>query len=147
MAIFQTDMAKGIIQPARVITAGSVICASARFVFSSAFTAATDKLELLILPAFCRIVDMTLLGETATATNATIGFMSGTPGDPDNARTVGSEFYSATAVNNTATRMSAVAGFRQPAVGYDRSIGLTLSADVSAGASKVVELLAFYTQI
>lgn len=144
MAIFQTDHAKGLIQPPRPLSAGVRHLVRFRYVFSTAFAFATDKLELGPIPTWCRISGMTLIGETATATNATIGWMSGTPGDPDNARTVGAEFFSAQAVNNTISTPTLVTAFRQAAQEATRALGLTLSADVTASASKVIELLVTY---
>lgn len=123
---------------------GDTSAAAAKYVFTTAFTAASDQLELFTLPANHRVVDMVLLGDVAAAVTANVGFMSGTPGDGAASRTVGTEFFSAASLNGVVTRPSLLTAFRQAPSSSDRLIGMTISADVAALASKSVELIVFY---
>lgn len=143
---FQSKVAKGLVSPPRGLSAGQVMVSRAFFIFSTAFVAADDKLELLILPPFCRVHDMAILGEAAAAITADVGFMTGAAGDPDTARTTAFEFFDNVAINNTATRMSLLTGFKQASVDYARGIGLTPSANIAASATKRVEILMHYSQ-
>ncbi len=145
MALFQSSYGKRLLTPTRPLSAGAVHCARFEYAFTSAFAFATDKLELGVLPAFARPVDAVLLGGLTAAGNATVGLMSGDVGNPDNARTVGSEFFSATDALDTVTRMSLATGFNLDPAEVDRSIGVTLSANVAAGGGRKIALLLFYT--
>lgn len=145
MSLFQSDNAKGFIQSPRPLSAGKVMVARAKFIFTTALAFATDRLELCIIPPFCRVCDATLLGDVGGANNVTIGLMSGTPGVNDNARTVGSEFFTAVSANASVIRMANPAGFKLPASESMQSIGVTFSANVAASASNMIELLLFYS--
>lgn len=142
--LFQTDAARGFVQSPRGLSAGVVMCARMKFIFSTAFAFATDKLELGVLPPFCRIVDATLLGELGSVNLVSIGLMSGEVGVNDVSRTVGSELFSGVSGNGVVTRMSALTGFKQSAYDHPVALGATLSADVLASAAKMVELLLYY---
>lgn len=107
-------------------------------------TAAADKIELGMLPAEAQIVGATLIGEGLGAITASVGIMSGDFGSSDNARTVGTQLFSAQSVNDTeanATRKNCLAV--APTSGH-RSIGATLSANVVAGAGKKLTLVLEY---
>lgn len=149
MTVFRSDIATGIKPTGRPQTAGAVHCQRVTFVFSSTFTAASDKLDLGVLVAGATIVDAILVPEgTLTDATAKIGLMSGSVGSLDNARTVGSEVFEDIELDEGTKRAVKPAGFLIPAVDYDRSIGLTIGGVTSiAGAStKKVTLLLFYMQ-
>jgi len=102
-----------------------------------------------ILPAFHTVVDMVLipddLDSNGTPTVALdVGLVSGTPGDADSNRTIGAEFFSADigARTGALSRMSLASGFRVQPVGYDRSIGVKVSAAAATAAAGRVRLLA-----
>jgi len=145
MAFFQSSTALRRLTPPRALSSGSVMVARFPFVFSTAFTFATDKLELGVLPAFANVCDAVLIGAIGAVCTANVGIMSGDVGDPNAARTIGSEFFSATDINAAVTRMSLATGFQFAKADYDRSIGLTTTANITASPSKKVELLLFYT--
>lgn len=144
MALYQTDNAKGFIQSSRPLSAGVVMAARMKFVFNSALAFATDRLELGIIPPFCRVIDAILLGDAGGVNVATVGLMSGVPGVNDNARTVGSEFFTAVSVNGTVTRMVNPAGFKLPVLDIPQAIGITFSANITASAANMVELILKY---
>jgi len=144
MALFQSSIAKRLITPTRPLSAGAVHCSRADFTFAAAFTFATDQLELAVLPAFSTIVDAILIGAVTGTVVADVGLMSGEVGDAINARTVGNELFDNTDVAAAVTRMTLATGFNIAPVGYDRAIGVTLSANVTAGAAKKISLLLFY---
>jgi len=144
MAIWQSKIGKRQEAVPSVYAAGEFTTQRATFTFSSTFAFATDVLELGVLPAGCRVVDAIALPESLNG-NITIGLMSGTVGDPDAARTVGAELWSATAMASTPLRLALLTGWNiAPSTGH-RSIGMTGSADITASASKILTLLLSYS--
>lgn len=107
----------------------------------AALVAAADRVEMFILPAGHVINNMILLGVSGAVGTANVGLMSGTAGDPSNARTVGSEFFVAASTNAAVTRMVEPGGFVVPAVDYDRGVGITISADITQGAGRYLRLV------
>jgi hypothetical protein len=144
MALFQSDNARGFIQSPRPTSAGVEMVARWRFVFTTALAFATDRLEIGIIPPFCRITNMVLIGDVGAANNLSVGLMSGTPGVNDNARTVGTEFFTTVSGLATLTRMVNLGGFRVPVTDVSQAVGITFSANVAASPSNTVEILAYY---
>lgn len=106
-----------------------------------ALVAASDRVEMFILPAGMVITDMAVMGVAGSAITCNVGIMSGTAGDPDNARTVGAEYFTAASLNAAgAVRMTQDSGFKVPAVDYDRGVGVTVSADMALGAGRYIRL-------
>lgn len=143
MTIHQSEHGKGRRIAPTPEQAGQVTCAIFEHSFAAAFAFATDKLELGVLPAEARIVDVVAV-PTGLNGNITIGIMSGTPGVADDARTSGAEIFSAQAMVSTPIRMSAATGFNIAEAVIDRSIGLTGSADIAADANKTIKLFVYY---
>jgi len=144
MALFQTEAARGR-EPAPIAYAhGLTVTTVARYRFNAAFVAAADKIEMALLPANTRIISARLIGRNlGVANNASMGIMSGEPGAPDDARTVGTQLLSAQAAQNLepAALVSACLGVA-PSQSH-RSIGVTLSADVAAGDRDVTLVLQY----
>lgn len=145
MALFQTEAARGR-EPAPIAYAhGLTVTTVARYRFNANFVAAADKIEMAVLPANTRIISARLIGRNlgGVGNNASMGIMSGEPGAPDNARTVGTELLSAQAAQNLepAALVSACLGVA-PSQSH-RSIGVTLSADVAAGDRDVTLVLQY----
>lgn len=143
MAIFQSETAKRRRVAPYPYTAGSVVCDKSTFVFSSAFTAATDKVELGVLPAGTELVGYKAVAANLNG-NITIGLMSGEFGNPDNARTVGAELYSAQAMASGVHVTEIAAGLNIAPAQVDRGIGLTGSADIAAAGTKSITLFLYY---
>lgn len=144
MAFYQNSVGKRQVTPPTPFQAGDVMSADFDVDVSAGFVAASDKYEIGLLPAGCKIVDYLII-PTSMNGNATIGFMSGEPGAVDAARTVGAEFASALTLASTMIRATAfAAGLATPNVAH-RGIGFTNSADVVAGAGKGFTLRVWYT--
>ena len=125
--------------------AGSVVTVIAK-VDLSAGLLATDVMELApvipygVITGF-DIADSGNLG----ATNITIGLMSGTPGDTTAVRTVADELIAAapagTAIASTLAKVAAIPRNN----GDAKSLGLKVSANITAGAGKHLTIRYSYT--
>ncbi len=147
MAFYQSNVGKRLTSAPIVYEHGDVKVAEFTFTFSAGFVAASDKLELGEIPAGAQVVDAIAIPENLNG-NITIGVMSGDLGNPDSARTVGSELFSATAMASTPVRASALTAFTIAPNHTDRrSLGLTASADISGAANKKITLRVFYTML
>jgi len=126
--------------------AGSVIEVIATLDLSAGLLAA-DVLELIPFHPYAKITsfDITDVGSLIGTTNITIGMMSGNPGDTTSVRTVGTELINAqaagTAVASTLAQIAAIP--RND--GTAKSIGLKVSANVTAGAGKALTIRYRYT--
>lgn len=102
--------------------------------------ATTDILELVPVFPNGRIVGFDFAAENIGAINLTIGLMTGTAGSLADTRTSGAELISAavstTPAATTLTALAALAELGDAAT----SLGLTVSADVTAGATKKLHL-------
>lgn len=144
MAFWQTSQSKRLITQPQPYNADTVCRADFKFTFSSTFTAASDVLELGLLPAFCEIVDYMVIPENMNG-NATIGFMSGEFGNKDDTRTVGAELFSATTLASTMIRATISTGLLTAASETThRAIGFKNSADITGAANKKITLRVFY---
>lgn len=144
MALFQSRHALGQETAPVVYGAGTVTAAVFTHTFTANFTAAADILELGMIPADCRIVAATVIGEGLGAINATVGVMTGEFGAKDGTRTTGNQLFNAQSVNDTeanATRKNCLA---IAASDKHRGIGVTLSGNVTAGAAKKITLVVEY---
>ena len=148
MAIKQSPWALFKQTAARPITSGAVT-RQEFFYDASAGLLAADIVDLGVLPANAKIHDAFIYGDVSIGTtNATVGIMSGELGSTDGARTLGTEIFNAAAITNAHTalvRMTNPAAQHLAAGATDRSIGLQVSADVAAGAGKIIRLVVAYT--
>lgn len=142
--LFQSPTAKRKTSPSNPVHAGVLHVATFSYTVDAAYTTATDKIELGFLPADAKVKGATLIGENLGAITAKVGFMSGVPGTNDDTRTVGSDFFTAQSVNNTENSITALVAKGMASDVADRSIGVVLSADVAAGATKKVSLVLEY---
>lgn len=137
MAIFQSSAAKGQAATPSAYQAGIVTTAIFEYTFTAAYVAATDVIELGLLPADTQIVGATVIGAGLGATTADIGIMTGAPGDTVAARTVGDELFDGITVNN-AENDATLANCLAVAPYYDhRGIGAKVAANVAAGSAKL----------
>ena len=109
------------------------------------FTAATDILEIGIIPTGAQIINLSAIGEGLGAVTADVGVMTGTAGEVDDTRTVGADFIDDGNVND-ATAEAAIADCIavNPDNTKDRGLGVTFSADVAAGAGKTITVVLEY---
>lgn len=143
--IKQTPWVKGQAMTPVPAAAGVVVTQAFTYTISAALTAATDILEMGILPANCTVVDAILHVDEAGLAVWDAGIMSGDVGSTDSGRTSGAELFN-DAADATVNRMSAIGGFKIAAVGYDRSLGVKASADVTA-ANQVITLIVSYKAV
>lgn len=137
MPIYQSEHALGIKQ--------TPVCGGAGVTVTEVFTVtanpdASDVVELGILPARAFPVDAILITDAANAAiTADVGLMSGVVGDPDDARSVGTELFNALSIATAgATRVSAATAFGVAKAATDRSIGLTVSGATVATEFKLI---------
>ena len=147
MAVRQSPWATFNLGAARPYEYGDVV--SQDFYFDVAATAgngllAADIVDLGVLPAGAVVVDAILFveGTAIAATNATVGILTGTPGnlladDGVSARVLGTEMYNAVALSNSAPVRLPGLPTAIAKSNVDRSIGLQVSANVVAQASKI----------
>jgi hypothetical protein len=98
-----------------------------------------DIVELAVLPAYHTVVDAILDTDALGAgVNVDVGVMSGAVGNKDGTRTCGNELFSAQAASAAAVvRASKSSAFTIAPAGADRSIGVKVSAAVTAGSKKI----------
>ena len=133
---------------ARPLTSGAVT--KQEFYFdASAGLLAADIVDLGVLPANAKIVDSYIYADVSIGTvNATVGVLSGELGSLASDRSLGTELFNGAAITNAHTaivRLTSPAALKLAAGASDRSIGLQVSADVAAGAGKVIRLVVEYT--
>lgn len=148
MAIKQSPWALFKQTAARPLTSGAVT--KQEFYYdASAGLLAADIVDMGVLPANAKIHDAYLYADASIGTvNATVGIMSGELGSTDSSRTLGSEIFNGSAITNAHTalvRLTSPAATKLAAGVSDRSIGLQVSADVAAGAGKIIRLVVEYT--
>lgn len=143
--IKQTDYATGRKDAPTPYEAGQVAVATFEFIFSAAWTAATDIAAIGYLPAGCKPV-MVRSNATALGADATIdlGFMSGALGSTDTAQTSGDELIDGGAAHNAEATATLADLLDISAVDYHRPIGLKTNQNVTAGAAKKVTVQVWY---
>lgn len=144
MALKQTEMGKRRETPATGYMHGCLMVATSTFTFTEAFTAASDKIEMGVLPAGARPVRASLIGEGVGVITADLGFMSGKWGEKDDARTVGNELIDGVSVNGDVAEAGALNCKNIASSNEHRPLGVVLSGDVAAGAAKKLTLVLEY---
>ncbi len=132
MALKKSNMALGITPVPSACSAGEVIVQRARYPFKAA-VASGDIIEIGVLPAYHYLVSAQVVAGGATV--GTIGILSGKPDDADDGRTLGPAIVTSGALNAT--------GLLMDAVDYDRGIGVTMGANVAAGANEMALILTY----
>ena len=138
MTAFQTPYMTGIKSLPLNFTAGTRVDVLQTFVLDADFTAASDHLELAILPPDVKIVGAAVECEGITETvNYTLGFLD------DDETTVGTELIAATsdatAASALLSKLAAIAASAE-----DRIIALDLSGDVTGAGTKKINVLLSY---
>jgi hypothetical protein len=141
MATIITDVGKNKQTVPALYEAGNVTVAYFVADFSTVGLLAADTMEIGVLPAFAKIVDWTIVPENMAGVAVDVGIMSGNVGDPDAARTNGTQFFAAQAITATTVRGAAAAGFNLAPAGVDRGIGIKPGTNIAAGAGKKVTLI------
>lgn len=149
----QSDYAKGKLAQAFPSEAGEVMTCRATISLAANPTAA-DIFEMLAIPAGCRLVDAIVdFDDCDTHVSPElafdVGFMSGTYGNPDSARTVGAEVFAAAAIGQTAglLRPTLKTAVRDAGSATERGLGLKCTTDAATFAAGTIGLTAFYVAI
>lgn len=143
--LFQSKTAKRRTTPPVPYQAGMVAFALFEHTFTQAFTAATDILELGVLPAGAKLVSATLISEGLAATTAIdVGLLTGEAGEYDESRDIGDEIFTAAALNAEVDATLVKCLSFAPADAH-RGIGVTLTQNQTAGAGKSIRLAIQYT--
>lgn len=151
MAFFKSAIAAQQAAVATMSQAGTVLAAMTSVDLSAGFTAASDEIDLAVLPAGHRIVSLTLVavGGLPGGLTADVGFLDGDVyGDDD--RTLANGVALEAGLDVAGTNADALAPATLvglAASNVDRAIGVNLSADVPAGAGKKLYLLMEYGAI
>ena len=126
--------------------AGSVITVIATLDLSAGLLAA-DVVELIPFHPYAKITafDLTDVGTLVGTTNISVGMMSGNPGDTTAVRTVGTELINAQAAGAAAESTLAQIAAIPRNDGTAKSIGLKVSANITAGAGKAITIRYSYT--
>lgn len=136
MPLIQSEHAKGRLQAPYAAEAGNVV--AVRYTIDASLVTNGDVVELGILPAYCRVVDATLIAPDLAAVTANVGLIDAAPGEVTEGSTVGTEVFNGAAAG--VSRLDAPGAFLLEAGETDAAIGLTLSG---AGAGTVTLLLQY----
>ena len=153
MTLFQTQEARGVNTTPGPLTSGVVVVISSEFVLPRGL-AAGDVVEMLRLPAYCTVVDATMVADQVDPAigeqiQLEVGLMTGEPGSPDPSRSCGKEFFTPSFLGlaGGVTRMYLPSGFRIGKVDALRAIGMRFVALPAADLAGVrVKLLVSITQ-
>lgn len=144
--LIQSDVAKGLITMPYPSLSGSVVSKRAT-VTSPVTAAAADVFEMVPVPAGCRVVDVILDSDDldtngSPAITLDVGFMSGTPGAADSARTVGQEFFAGSTVAQAGglARPTLKGAVRDSASSSERAIGVKIAVVAGTKAAGTIGL-------
>ncbi|QRG06102.1 hypothetical protein EZH22_24430 [Xanthobacter dioxanivorans] len=130
---------------------GSAEVIAVRFAYTVPATIAlNDIIEIAVLPAYCRVVDMILDADDldtggSPAIVLDVGIMSGAVGD-GGTRTIGAEFFSGatTAQAGGVVRPTLKTAFRVAPTSDHRSIGVKIATAAATAAAGEIGLTVLY---
>lgn len=134
--LHQTPEAKGTAPVIGQHLAGAVCSQAFTYDFGTAYTTASDKIELGYLPASAKLRGARLVSSGLTST-ITVGVLAGEAGKNDDTRALTADLFSAVAVNGEHTTTLAKALAVTADENADKAIGATVAADVAAGAGSI----------
>lgn len=156
MTLHHSKYARGGLRTPAPQSAGEVVAARFEHTLTTAQNVAGDIIELGILPANARVVDVVMdIDDLETETTAPtlaidVGIMSGDVGeslDEDgNARTSGDELLDGDTTGQAGgvVRATLAKAFRVAPTGKDRSIGLKVVTASTAAAEGVIGVTVYY---
>lgn len=124
------------LQPPKAQVAGGNALIFHTHVFDKVALNTTDILELFPIPPGARIASISYASENLPAGNMNLGWMSGTPGTPDGARTVGTQFVNGVAHAATDINVALSLLRLQDRSDTPRSIGMTASVNIGVAANR-----------
>lgn len=146
MGLKQSKTAKRRDTPPVAYQAGMEAVAIFDYTLKEAFSAANDILEIGTIPAGARITGATILGTAAlAATNATVGVMDGEPGAKDDTRELTSDLlFDGVAISNAEDSAPTATCLGIAPSDKHRGLGVTLSANQTAGDTKTITVVLRY---
>jgi len=132
MAIVQSDVAKGKQTVTYPAFAGHIVVQTVN-ISSPATLTAGDILEVGVLPALTRVVDLVVASDNVGFTGQ-VGLMDGDVGSKDPSRTCGVEFIGNGAISGV-KRLSVATAFRVGSADHDRSIGIQMNSGTATAGT------------
>lgn len=146
MSLFQSAAVKSRrTYPPTAFQAGQVMAAVFTHTFDEAFTAASDILEIGLLPAGAKLLEATLIsGALGSGVTATLSTMDGEAGAKDSGRAAAADIQASIAAHSATTALNVDTLTDFAASDSHRGLGLEFSADITAGVTKTVKLIVKY---
>lgn len=142
MALIQSEQAQERKPVAVCLTAGVETVNIYDVDLSGGLTAASDVVEVGLLPANAIITGVTLIGaNTGAAETADFGIMDGAWGENDDTRTLATVLMNDVTVHNAVAEGAADTLTDVAPSTANRSLGMTFSADIAAGAGKSIKAI------
>jgi hypothetical protein len=140
MALHQNDVAEGRTPVAVAHNAGVEVVNIFKHTFAAAFTASGDVLEIGMLPGGVRLTELTLIGDTITASQtASIGILDGDFGAPDDSRDFdGSAIATGLDVDDAAATVPVGTVIDVAGQSQNKGLGIKLTQNVAAGAGTLI---------
>ena len=143
--LHQTNAAKRRTDAAVAGVAGTLVAMVYTHTFAKAFTAATDVIEMGMVPAMNQLHSAELIGKGVVVNTADVGIMTGVYGDTqDETRTCADEIFDGADINDKAAQAATADLLAVVPTDRNLGIGVKLSADVAADATKSVTLVLTY---
>lgn len=146
MALFQAPaVASRRTYPSTAYQAGQVVSAVFAATLTANFTAATDILEIGLLPAGAQLLSAELITATlATSNTATLSVMDGDYGDNDATRAAATDIEAGVVATAAESKLDTSSCLALAPANTHRSLGLEMSQDITGGATKTVQLVITY---
>ena len=110
--------------------------------FADAFTAASDVLEIGMVPANTRMTEITLIGDTiTTAQTASVGILDGDYGNDDDSRDFDTTIASGLDVDDATATVPVATTIAVAAEDQNKGLGIKLTANVAAGAGTLTVIV------
>jgi len=133
MAIVQSDVAKGKQTVTYPAYAGHVVVQTVN-IDVPASLAVGDILEVGVLPALTRVVDLVIATDNI-GFQGHVGLMDGEVGSKDASRDCGSDFMAASTFSVGVKKLGAIYSYRVGSADHDRSIGIKVTSGTAAAGT------------
>lgn len=145
MAVFQTLQARRKEATRSNYQSGVAVHQVVEYTFNASYVAAADRIELFAIPAGAQLIDVRVIFANIGAVNTTFGIMSGDFGSTDNARTVGTQLFSAQTMANAEVNVNTASCLAvAPDATRHRGVGMIPATDIAAGGTKKITLVITY---
>ena len=142
MALHQNDAGEGRKPVAGAYAAGVEVVNIFTHTFTTAFTAASDVLEIGMIPAGVQLTELTLIGDTITVSQtAEIGILDGEYSAKDNTRAIATSIASGLDVDDATATVPTATTIAVPAQDTNKGLGIELTQNVAAGAGTLTVIM------